>query len=67
MRVRLGYVAISNVLGKKITSSSTVTFANYNKILSEEKKLEKLQVVGLSNLKALEEILRYNIKILEVP
>jgi len=62
MRVRLGYVAISNVLEKKITSSSTVTFANYNKILSEEKKLEKLQVVGLSNLKALEEILRYNIK-----
>ena len=42
MKVRLGYVAISNVLGKKITSSSTVTFANYNKNISDEKGLEKL-------------------------
>ena len=62
MRIRLGYVAISNVLGKKVTSSSTVTFSNYNKILSEEKKLEKLKSVTLSNLKALEEILKYNIE-----
>lgn len=62
MRIRLGYVAISNVLGKKITSSSTVTYTNYNKLLSDEKKLEKLKTVGLSNLKALEEILKYNIK-----
>jgi len=62
MKVRLGYVAISNVLGKKITSSSTVTFTNYNKILSAEKKLEKLKTVALSNLVGLEEILKYNIK-----
>lgn len=62
MKVRLGYVAISNVLGKKITSSSTVTFTNYNKILSAEKKLEKLKTVALSNLVGLEDILKYNIK-----
>ena len=62
MKIRLGYVAISKVLGKKVTTSSTVTFANYNKILSEEKRLEKLKTVALSNLEALEEILKYNIK-----
>ena len=62
MKVRLGYVAISNVLGKKVTSSSTVTFTNYNKISSEEKKIEKLKAVALSNLNDLQEILKYNIK-----
>ncbi|MBE6054198.1 MAG: UV DNA damage repair endonuclease UvsE [Clostridium sartagoforme] len=62
MKVRIGYVAISNVLGKKVTSSSTITFANYNKILSKEKKIEKLKSVTLSNLEALEEIIKYNIK-----
>ena len=62
MKVRIGYVAISNVLGKKVTSSSTITFSNYNKIQNLEKKLEKLKVVSLSNLKALEEILKYNIE-----
>ncbi|WP_291650733.1 UV DNA damage repair endonuclease UvsE [Clostridium sp.] len=62
MIVRLGYVAISNVLGKKITSSSTVTFANYNKIISDKKRLEKLKTVASSNLNALQELLKYNIK-----
>ncbi|MBS5937639.1 UV DNA damage repair endonuclease UvsE [Clostridium sp.] len=62
MRIRLGYVAISNVLGKKVTSSSTVTFSNYLKIATEEKRLEKLKTVALSNLIALEELLKYNIK-----
>ena len=62
MKIRLGYVAISNVLGKKVTSSSTVTFANYNKIVSKEKKLEKLKSVTLSNLEALEKTLKYNIE-----
>jgi UV DNA damage endonuclease len=62
MKVRLGYVAISNVLGKKVTSSSNVTFTNYKKISSEEQKLEKLKVVALSNLNGLTEILKYNIK-----
>ncbi|MDV4150847.1 UV DNA damage repair endonuclease UvsE [Clostridium sp. AL.422] len=62
MKIRLGYVAISKVLGKKSTSSSTVTFSNYSKISSEEKKLEKLKTVTLSNFEALEQILKYNIK-----
>ncbi|WP_066893550.1 UV DNA damage repair endonuclease UvsE [Clostridium nigeriense] len=62
MKIRLGYVAISNTLGKKVTSSSTITFANYKKIISEEKKLEKLKTVALSNLVALEEILKFNIE-----
>lgn len=62
MRIRIGYVAISKALGKKVTSSSTVTFTNYNKILSEEKRLEKLKTVTLSNLEDLEKILKYNIE-----
>lgn len=62
MIVRLGYVAISMKLGKKITSSSTVTFTNYNKITSPDKKLEKLKSVALSNLNDLEKILKYNIE-----
>ena len=62
MRIRIGYVAISKVLGKKVTSSSTVTFTNYSKIFSEEKRLEKLKTVTLSNLADLQEILKYNIE-----
>ena len=62
MIVRLGYVAIAKNLGKKVTSSSTVTFTNYNKINTEEKKIEKLRSVTLSNLNALQEIIKYNIK-----
>lgn len=62
MRVRLGYVAISNILGKKVTSSSNVTFSNYSKIISEDKRLEKLKTVAASNLKGLEQLLRYNIE-----
>lgn len=62
MRVRLGYVAISNKLGKKVTSSSSITFTNYNKITSEKDKLEKLKKVTLSNLEDLIKILKYNIE-----
>ena len=62
MRVRLGYVAISNVLGKRVTTSSTVTFANYKKIVSEEKRIEKLKTVTLSNLDALTQLIKYNIE-----
>ena len=43
MKIRLGYVAISNALGKKVTSSSNVTYKTYSKITSEEKKIEKLK------------------------
>lgn len=62
MIVRLGYVAISMRLGKKVTSSSTVTFTNYNKIYTEQNKLEKLKEITLSNLNDLERILKYNIE-----
>ena len=31
MKIRLGYVAISNALGKKVTSSSNVTYKTYSK------------------------------------
>lgn len=62
MKVRLGYVAIAKRLGKKVTSSSTVTFKNYSKIIGEDKKKEKLKTVTLSNLNDLEKIIKYNIE-----
>lgn len=61
MRIRLGYVAIALNL-PKITSSSTLTFARYSKINNEEEKLKKLKQITYSNIKALEEILNYNIE-----
>lgn len=62
MKIRLGYVAISKKLGKKVTSSSTVTFTNYNKISLPDKRLEKLKSVAASNLKDLSTIIKYNIE-----
>ena len=62
MIVRLGYVAISNKLGKKATSSSTVTYSNYKKLISDEKKFEKLKTVIISNLNGLEKHIKYNIE-----
>ncbi|NFG23013.1 UV DNA damage repair endonuclease UvsE [Clostridium botulinum] len=62
MKVRLGYVSIAMNLGKKVTSSSTVTFKNYSKIIEQEKKSEKLKSVTLSNLNDLIKILKYNIE-----
>lgn len=61
MRIRLGYVAIALNL-PKVTSSSTVTYANYEKQGNNEKKLNKLKQVTLSNLDDLYKILQYNIK-----
>ncbi|GIM28029.1 UV DNA damage endonuclease [Clostridium polyendosporum] len=61
MQVRLGYVAIALNL-PKVTSSSTVTYSNYNKLLSMEKKIEKLKAVTLSNLDDLYTILKYTIE-----
>lgn len=61
MRIRLGYVAIALNL-KNVTTSSTVTFANYNKIKNEEEKLKKLKSVTFSNLDDLETILKYNME-----
>ena len=60
MRIRLGYVAISKRLGKKVTGSSTLTYANYSKLNTPEKKAEKLKSVALSNLTDLGKILEYN-------
>lgn len=61
MKVRLGYVAIALNL-PKVTSSSTVTFANYKKLLTEEQRLNKLKSVTLSNLDDLYKILQYNVE-----
>lgn len=62
MRIRLGYVAVSMKLGKKITSSSSVTFKNYSKLNSKEERIRKLKSVALSNLNDLATILKYNIE-----
>lgn len=62
MKIRLGYVAISNKLGKKVTSSSTVTFKTYSNLSTKEEKRKKLLTVTLSNLNDLAKILKYNIE-----
>lgn len=62
MKVRLGYVAIAKRLGKKVTSSSTVTYKNFSKIIGENNRKEKLKAVTLSNLNDLERIIKYNIE-----
>lgn len=61
MHIRLGYVAIALNL-PKITSSSSVTYTNYQKLTSDEQKLNKLKQVTLSNLDDLYKILQYNIE-----
>lgn len=61
MKVRLGYVAIALGL-KGVTSSSAVTYTYYQKLQTEEKRLEKLKQVTRSNLEDLEKILDYNIE-----
>lgn len=55
MKIRLGYVAISKTL-ENVTSSSNLTFSNY------KDNNEKLDTIILSNLNALIEILKYNVK-----
>ena len=62
MIVRLGYVSIAKQLGKKVTSSSSVTFANYSKIVGDDNKLNKLISVTASNVNDLQAILKYNIE-----
>ncbi|WP_163193114.1 UV DNA damage repair endonuclease UvsE [Clostridium thermarum] len=61
MRVRLGYVAIALKL-PKVTSSSNVTYTLYQKLASDEKKLEKIKAVTLTNLNDLYKILQYNVE-----
>lgn len=60
MRIRLGYVAIALGL-PKVTSSSTVTYTNYQKLQTEEERYEKLKKFTLSNLVDLRKILEYNV------
>ena len=62
MKIRLGYVAISNALGNKVTSSSNVTYKTYSKLNSQEKRIQKLKSITSSNFNALEKIIRYNIE-----
>lgn len=61
MKIRLGYVAIALNL-PKVTSSSTVTYTNYLKQSNEEKKMDKLKQVTLSNVDDLYKILQYNVE-----
>lgn len=61
MEIRLGYVAIALNL-PKVTTSSTVTYTNYQKLATEEEKLRKLKTVTLSNFNDLIKILRYNVQ-----
>ncbi|RBP59077.1 UV-damage endonuclease [Alkalibaculum bacchi] len=60
MKIRLGYVAITLGL-PKVTSSSTVTYTNYQKLQTEEQRYEKLKKFTLSNLVDLRQILEYNV------
>lgn len=59
MKIRLGYVALPVAL--PITSSSTVTYSHYKK-LGERRGKEKLHQVIVSNIDALKEILKYNVR-----
>ncbi|MDD4036320.1 MAG: UV damage endonuclease UvsE, partial [Bacilli bacterium] len=60
MRIRLGYVSITNTLND-VTASSLMTYTHY-KTLGTKRGLEKLHKIILSNLNDLEVILNYNIK-----
>lgn len=61
MKISLGYVSIALNL-PKVTASSTITYTNYEKQGNNEKKLNKLKVVTLSNLDDLYKILQYNVE-----
>lgn len=63
MYIRLGYVAIAKTL--EITSSHTITYTNYQKIMEQEnvsKANKRLEEITNQNLDNLIEILKYNIK-----
>lgn len=58
MIVRLGYVSLSKALDG-ITTSSTITYTNYEK---ESFPVDKLNKIIKNNLDSLKEIIKYNIK-----
>lgn len=60
MKIRIGYVAIALNL-PNVTTSSSVTFTYYKKLLEQE-KLNKLKKVTTSNLRDLKKIIKYNIE-----
>lgn len=60
MKIKLGYVAMATTLDN-ITSSSTISYTNYQK-LNDEEKDNKLDQIIISNLINLIKILNYNIK-----
>lgn len=60
MKIRLGYVAISLTLNDYI-HYKTLSFSQYQK-LEKEKADQKLKIIILDNLTALEKILQYNVK-----
>lgn len=62
MRIRLGYDSIALKLGNKSTTSGSVTFANYQKQIGEENKLNKLKATTKLNLDNLKKVLLYNIE-----
>ena len=57
MKIRLGYVSLSKALN--ITPSGTTTYTNY---INKNYTVDKLYEITKNNLKALKEILTYNIK-----
>lgn len=57
MKIKLGYACLTKTLDQ-VTSSSSLSYTNYNKI---ENKEEKLHQTILSNLNDLEKIIDYNI------
>lgn len=61
MRIHFGYVAVVLSL-PEVTSSSTLTFSRYKKMISEEEKINHLKKVTLSNLDDLYKILEYNVE-----
>ena len=61
MKIRFGYVAISLNL-PNVTTSSTLTFTRYNKILNSREKIDKLKAVTQSNINDLKTIIEYNIE-----
>lgn len=59
MKIKLGYVAVAlNLPG--ITTSSTLTFTRYKKLMKEE-RINELKRITRSNMEALKKIFQYNI------
>jgi UV DNA damage endonuclease len=60
MKIRLGYVAITNTVDN-LTTSGLVTYTHYKKLGSRRGR-EKLLKISLSNIVALEAVISYNLR-----